>query len=89
MLKVRYPDGRGILRELLAHATSSGFAVNDFSTVAIRREHRSAVSGDAESLVEVTMHVHGKGSVNDLAAELSEVHQVEAVLVSEDDAQDD
>jgi diphthamide synthase (EF-2-diphthine--ammonia ligase) len=34
-------------------------------------------------MVEVTMHVHGKGSVNDLAATLSELDEVEAVVAGD------
>jgi hypothetical protein len=34
-------------------------------------------------MVEVTMHVHGKGSVNDLAATLSELDEVVAVVAGD------
>ena len=89
MLKVRYPDGRGILRDLLQHTTSSGFVIDDLSTASVRGDRQGSFSEQGESLVEVTMHVHGKGSANELAVELSEVHDVEAVLVSDADDQDE
>jgi hypothetical protein len=34
-------------------------------------------------MVEVTLHVHGKVSVNDLAATLSELDDVDAVLADD------
>jgi hypothetical protein len=34
-------------------------------------------------MVEVTLKVHGRGSVNDLAAALSEVEGVDAVLADD------
>lgn len=39
--------------------------------------------GSDRSLVEVTLHVHGKGSVNELAAALSEVHGVDSVVADD------
>ena len=40
-------------------------------------------------MVEVTLHVHGKNSVNDLAAALSERDGVHAVLASDVNAVDE
>src|SRR5580693_3587099 len=61
-LRVRYPDGHGILRSVIAEATSRGFAIDDLST-----EHIAAGSrqddddGQARrAVVEVTLHVHGR-----------------------------
>jgi hypothetical protein len=78
-LRVRYPDGRGKLREILREATTRGFAIDDISTETV--SYRQASSGDGTSAeqptVEVTLHVHGKQSVNDLAAALSELSGVD------------
>jgi putative Mg2+ transporter-C (MgtC) family protein len=75
VLRVRYPDGRGLLRELLQLATERGFAIDSVATEAVGR-------GDGR-IVEVTLHVHGKGQVNELAAALSEVEEVQAVLADD------
>ena len=94
VLQIRYPDGRGMLRHLLQHATSRGFAIDEVSTASIggaslgRADARAADSG-REGMVEVTMHVHGKGSINDLAAELSEMEDVQAVLANDANAVDE
>ncbi len=78
-LRVRYPDGRGKLRQILREATTRGFAIDDISTETV--SYRQASSGDGASAeqptVEVTLHVHGKQSVNDLAAALSELSGVD------------
>ncbi len=85
MLRIRYPDGRGILRRLLAVATARGFAIDEVSTEPLghRREERGEGSPVGPSTVEVALHVHGRGSVNDLAVALSEVEGVEAVLAGD------
>jgi putative Mg2+ transporter-C (MgtC) family protein len=82
LLRVSYPDGRGVLRQVLQVATARGFAVDD---LAIDGSDGHLQSGaDGERMVEVVLHVHGRGSPNDLAAELSELSGVRAV--TSDDA---
>ncbi len=84
MIRVRYPDGRGILRHLLQVATERGFAIDEVSTESV--DHGRARSHDPESgraIAEVTLHVHGKASINELAAAFSEVDEVEAVLADD------
>ena len=75
-----------MLRDVLREATTRGFAIDDVATEALG--HRRPASGKdgkgAERLtVEVTLHVHGKNSVNELAAALSEQEGVDAVLASD------
>ena len=41
-LRVRYPDGRGILRDVLREATDRGFAINDVSTEAVGYQRSSS-----------------------------------------------
>jgi putative Mg2+ transporter-C (MgtC) family protein len=78
VVRIRYPDGKGILRRLLQVATEQGFAVEEVQT------SRSPASTDpaehGERFVEVTLHVHGKSPVDDLALALSAVPGVEAVV---------
>jgi len=82
-LRVRYPDGRGILRDVLREAADRGFAIDDVSTETIgpRRGGREANGEPAK--VEVTLHVHGRQSVSELAAALSDLDYVDAVLASD------
>jgi hypothetical protein len=49
---------------------------------------RPATDG-APAMVEVTLHVHGKQSVNELAAALSDLDYVDAVLASDANAIDE
>jgi putative Mg2+ transporter-C (MgtC) family protein len=85
-LRVCYPDGRGILRDVLQEATTRGFAIDDMRTEALRSRRSPSGNGDQRPqrpMVQVELHVHGKNSVNDLAAALSELDGVDAVLASD------
>jgi putative Mg2+ transporter-C (MgtC) family protein len=79
-LLVRYPDGRGVLREVLGLTTARGFAVDQLSTEVIRHEASGADGAPAGAVIELHLEVHGRGSVNDLAAELAELPDVHAVV---------
>jgi putative Mg2+ transporter-C (MgtC) family protein len=91
VIRVRYPDGRGILRHLLQVATDRGFAIDEVSTEAIDSRSRSndAIDEKSRAVAEVTLHVHGKASINELAAVFSEVDEVEAVLADDINAADE
>jgi putative Mg2+ transporter-C (MgtC) family protein len=87
IIRVRYHDGRGVLREVLGRATARGFLVAEIATEPVGRGG-SPVAGDEDSdtgggLVEVMLQVHGRGSVNQLAAELSELPGVDAVVADD------
>jgi len=84
LIRVRYPDGRGILRDLLQVATTQGFAINEVSTKTL--DNRRGDDEGSRPMVEVTLQVHGRSSVNELAATLSEVEDVDAVLVKDANA---
>jgi putative Mg2+ transporter-C (MgtC) family protein len=91
-LRVRYPDGRGILRDVLAEATARGFAIDDVATEALDGRRPAAGDGDGRAkrrMVQVDLHVHGRSSVNELAAALSELDDVDAVLASDANAIDE
>ncbi len=87
VLRVRYPDGRGVLREILALATARGFALSEISTEAIGYKPRSdSRRGDEGTpMVGVTLRVRGQALVNDLVAALSELPGVDAVLADDAD----
>jgi putative Mg2+ transporter-C (MgtC) family protein len=90
VIRVRYPDGRGILRQLLQVATDRGFAIDEVSTKTVdfsRAGESNEERGRGEA--EVTLHVHGKSSINELAAVFSEVDEVEAVLADDIHAADE
>jgi putative Mg2+ transporter-C (MgtC) family protein len=84
-LRVRYVDGRGVLRQLLQVVTSQGFTIDEVSTDLAGRRPGPG-TGDGTHLVEVILRVYGKQSVNDLAAALSEVGDVDAVHVNDANA---
>jgi putative Mg2+ transporter-C (MgtC) family protein len=87
-LRVRYVDGRGVLRRLLQVATSQGFTIDEVSA---ETGARRAAPGarDGATLVEVMLQVHGKQPVNDLAAILSDIDDVDAVLINDANAVDE
>lgn len=85
-LRIRYLDGQGALRRLLQTVTSRGFTIDEvFTDTAARR--RSSQPGpavrDGKSMVEVTLQLHGRQPVNDLAVVLSGIDEVDAVLVND------
>jgi putative Mg2+ transporter-C (MgtC) family protein len=77
-LRIRYPDGRGILRQLLQAATAQGFTIGELSA-------RSLAAGPGtpggRPIVEVSLQVQGSDPVTGLAAALSETDDVDAVLI--------
>jgi hypothetical protein len=91
-LRVRYPDGHGILRQVLNEATQRGFAIDDLSTEPVG--DRSPVSGGQEAdgppaMVAVTLHVHGKRPVSELASALTDLDLVDAVVAADHRAADE
>ena len=82
VIRVRYPEGRGILRRLIELATEQSFAIEEIASEGLgsadtdesRREN-----GSSRAIVEVAMKVHGKTSVNELVATFSAVDQVEVI----------
>lgn len=89
VIRVRYPDGQGILREVLALATARGFTLSEISTESIGFQRSSAGGASQESeekaMVGVTLQVRGQSLVNDLVAALSELPGVEAVIADDTD----
>jgi putative Mg2+ transporter-C (MgtC) family protein len=83
VIRVRYHDGRGILRDVLGHTTAQGFLVAEISTEPVDLSWGVPAGRDEgeghSAMVEVMLQIHGRGSVNDLAAELSELPGVAAV----------
>ncbi len=93
VIRLYYPDGHGILRDVLQLATDRGFAIDELST-ATAGSGRSAGNGQSHAghphsdvgespMVEVTLQVHGRGQVNELAAGLSEIPGVRAVVAED------
>jgi putative Mg2+ transporter-C (MgtC) family protein len=91
-LRVRYPDGHGILRTVLNEATQRGFTIDDLSTEPVSDRSpasASGVTGGKPAMVAVTMHVHGKRPVSELAGALTDLDLVEAVVASDRAAADE
>jgi putative Mg2+ transporter-C (MgtC) family protein len=93
VIRVRYPDGHGVLRQILALATARGFTLSEISTEAIGYQRATGVESGREAedspMVGVTLHVHGQALVNDLVAALSELPEVNAVLADDADFSDE
>lgn len=75
---MRYPDGHGILRKVLNEATQRGFVIDDLAT----EPADGGKDGDGPPMVAVTMHVHGKRPVSELASALTELDLAEAVVAA-------
>jgi len=83
-LRVRYPDRRGLLRAVLQQLTERGFAIDDVSTQMISSGQPAGLAPDGHGrapMVEVTLHVRGRQPVAEMAAALSDLDEVSAVLV--------
>jgi putative Mg2+ transporter-C (MgtC) family protein len=87
VIRVRYPDGQGVLRQVLALATARGFTLSEISTEAIGYQRSTGASRENEEkpMVGVTLQVRGQSLVNDLVAALSELPGVEAVIADDAD----
>lgn len=81
-VRLRYPDGRGVLRVILEKATTEGFAIDEISTEALGYE-KPADGGERVPMVGATVLLHGRGSVRDLTAALSELEDVHAVAADD------
>jgi putative Mg2+ transporter-C (MgtC) family protein len=77
-LRVRYADGQGVLRRVLATVTSSGFAVTHVD---------AGKSADGQVAVEIS--VLGEADLNALAARVSDVDGVVAISTGDEDESED
>jgi putative Mg2+ transporter-C (MgtC) family protein len=79
-VRIVYEDGRGILRDVVAACTRSGFAIAD---VEVDRPDGGVENGN---LVRVLLEIHGTSPVAELAAKVGDVpgvHEVHAGDVNE------
>ena len=81
-LRIQYPDGRGLLRQVLNEVTRRGFIIDDLATEPV-------ADGDGPRQVTVTLHVHGREPASELVGALSELDYVDAVVASDLDAVDE
>jgi putative Mg2+ transporter-C (MgtC) family protein len=86
-LRVRYLDGRGLLRDLLGVVTDCGFLVADLATTHYTKE---VLRDEAEALapgpsVEVSMRLGGRGDLQAVVGALSEIDGVLAVATTDAD----
>ena len=84
-VRIRYADGRGLLREILQEAAERGFTIVNVATETVSpgRGPDGRWSSNGVRVVEVTLHVHGKQPVAELAAALSDLEHVDAVLAQD------
>ena len=87
VIRVRYPEGQGILRDVLQLATNRGFTLSEISTESDGYrlpQHLNKDSSNEEiPMVSVTLQVRGRALVNDLVAALTELSGVDAVLADD------
>lgn len=85
-VRLQYPDGRGVLRQILEKATDEGFAVDEISTESLGYRQGPDSNGQRVPMVGATLQVHGGGSVRELAAALSDLQGVDAMAADDPDA---
>jgi putative Mg2+ transporter-C (MgtC) family protein len=92
-LRIRYPDGRGVLRRLLQTATGLGFTIGAVTATPVDGPPAAGPGGrdgrDGRRMVEVSLRVHGKYPVSELAAALAEIDDVDTVLVEDTSSLDE
>jgi putative Mg2+ transporter-C (MgtC) family protein len=99
LVRVRYVDGRGTLREVLGKTCDVGFVIGEVLTRAVAKNGDSG-NGSQPLIeppatappqeVEVSLQLRGKGSIADLATLLSGVEGVVSINAgTADDAVDD
>jgi hypothetical protein len=69
--------------------TQRGFAIDDLAAEPVKSGSAAQADGDEPAMVVVTMHVHGKRPVSELASALTELDLVEAVVAANDEPADD
>jgi putative Mg2+ transporter-C (MgtC) family protein len=79
-LRVRYHAGQGTLRRVLDEVSGRGSTVDEFST------GPAPGGGYGALLVELTIQLHGRRSVNDLAAHLAQLDGVDGAAASDIEA---
>jgi putative Mg2+ transporter-C (MgtC) family protein len=82
VLRVRYLDGHGTLRDLLQMASAQGFGIDEVVVADTHPTFRK----DGESVVEVGLRIHGRRPVTDLASAYSDLEGVEAFVGSDSNA---
>jgi len=86
-LSVRYPDGRGMLRTVISEATRLGYVIDELSAEPADGHPAPAQTGATEAgpgLVTVTLRVHGKRPVGELAGALTGLDLVDVVTAASD-----
>jgi putative Mg2+ transporter-C (MgtC) family protein len=87
VIRVRYPEGQGILRDVLQLATTRGFTLSEISTESdgyrLPQHLNKDSSNEEVAMVSVTLQVRGRALVNDLVAALTELQGVDAVLADD------
>lgn len=74
-VRVRYRDGVGALRQVIAECTGSGFAVHEFSVEEPRRP---------DAIVAVDLQLVGRGPLTPLVSALSSLSNVVGIEADED-----
>ncbi|HEX4223421.1 MAG TPA: MgtC/SapB family protein [Pseudonocardiaceae bacterium] len=80
LVRVSYVDGRGLLRDVLSLITDSGFQIADMATTRTRRSDPDST----DESVEVVVHLNGRGNLQSVLTELSELDGVLAVATDEE-----
>ena len=93
-LRIRYADGRGVLRRVINEATRRGFTVDDLAAEPAsdgRGAGRAANGHDAGAprQVTVTLHVYGRHPVSELIGALSDLDYVDRVVAQDIDTVDE
>lgn len=88
-LRVRYADGKGVLRQVIELTTSQGFTIEELSNISAGN-FRGALGAGREDLhgeqtrsVEVVLSVHGKEPLHQLATAVAGLPYVQSVTADD------
>lgn len=84
-IRLRYRQGTGVLRAVVAAATGQGYAVSQLATEVVDDAGGRGEGPGSGAMVEVRMRVNGGGPLEALTATLSELEGVATVQVTGDE----
>jgi putative Mg2+ transporter-C (MgtC) family protein len=93
-LRIRYADGRGVLRRVINEATRRGFTIDDLAAEPASdgfsgRQAADGHDAGAPRQVTVTLHVYSRHPVSELIGALSDLDYVDRVVAQDIDTVDE
>ncbi|MBJ8346401.1 MgtC/SapB family protein [Antrihabitans sp. YC2-6] len=85
-IRVHFLDGRGLLHRIVEIVREAGFQIEDISVTQRNAVGAAPEQTDARSTLEVRIYVAGKGDVQSVVSELSELEGIITVSTVDDES---